>query len=287
MYAKIFRQIYDGTLAADWQVMVVFQQLLILSDQHGVVDMTPEAIARTTNIPLDIIRHGLTKLAEPDPYSRTAKNEGRRIELLDPARPWGWQIVNHRYYRDLISRADRNEKRRIEIAEQRQVKKVTKLSMSQSVANVPHTDTDTDTDTYTDTDKRLKTLKTLAQKEFCASSFEEFWKRYPRKKSKGQAKKAWLKIKPDEQLVALIFAKIEQAKKSGDWQKEDDTYIPYPATWLNAQGWEDEHVERQDNSITAHNLRLINQGCKRDDHRTKADIQCGDNRLGSGIPPKD
>ena len=283
MYAKIFRQIYDGTLAADWQVMVVFQQLLILSDQHGVVDMTPEAISRITNIPCDIISHGLIKLAEPDPYSRTAKNEGRRIELLAPSRPWGWQIVNHRYYRDLTSRADRNEKRRIEISSQRQAKKVKKSNMSQSVLNVPHTDTDTDTDT--DINKRLKTL---AQKEFCASSFEEFWEQYPRKKSKGQAEKAWLKIKPDEQLVARIFAKIEQAKKSGDWQKDGGAYIPYPATWLNAKGWEDEYAERKDNSVTAHNLRLIKQGCENeDDAKAKANVQRGDNRLGSGISAKD
>jgi len=40
-----------------------------------------------------------------------------------------------------------------------------------------------------------------------------------------------------------MIAKIEQAKKSEDWIKEKGKYIPYPATWLEAKGWEDEELE--------------------------------------------
>ena len=70
--------------------------------------------------------------------------------------------------------------------------------------------------------------------------FEVFWKAYPKKKSKGQAEKVFAKINPDEQLLATMLATIERAKKSEDWQKEGGQYIPYPATWLSAKGWEDE-----------------------------------------------
>ncbi len=70
--------------------------------------------------------------------------------------------------------------------------------------------------------------------------FEVFWKAYPKRKSKGQAEKVFAKINPDEQLLATMLATIERAKKSADWQKDDGQYIPYPATWLNAKGWEDE-----------------------------------------------
>jgi hypothetical protein len=73
----------------------------------------------------------------------------------------------------------------------------------------------------------------------CAS-FGTFWNRYPKKKSKGQAEKVWIKIKPDEQLLVTMIAKIEQAMKSEDWIKKDGQFIPYPATWLNAKGWKDE-----------------------------------------------
>lgn len=70
--------------------------------------------------------------------------------------------------------------------------------------------------------------------------FEVFWMKYPRKKSKGQAEKAWAKIKPDELLCNRILDALERAKNSTDWTKDGGMYIPYPASWLNAKGWEDE-----------------------------------------------
>ncbi|NPV80709.1 MAG: hypothetical protein HPY52_10615 [Firmicutes bacterium] len=71
--------------------------------------------------------------------------------------------------------------------------------------------------------------------------FEQFWTAYPKKRSKGQAEKAWAKLQPDEQLVETMLAAIERAKTSEEWRKEGGRYIPYPATWLNAKGWEDDY----------------------------------------------
>jgi hypothetical protein len=73
-----------------------------------------------------------------------------------------------------------------------------------------------------------------------SAAFVRFWDSYPRKKSKGHAERAWLKIKPDEQLAASIIAGVERAKTSADWLRDDGQFIPHPATWLNARGWEDE-----------------------------------------------
>lgn len=73
--------------------------------------------------------------------------------------------------------------------------------------------------------------------------FDEFWAKYPKKRSKGQAERAWVKIAPDDTLFAQIIEGLERAKRSRDWIKESGRYIPYPATWLNAKGWEDEHEE--------------------------------------------
>jgi len=74
------------------------------------------------------------------------------------------------------------------------------------------------------------------------NGFACFWDAYPKKKSKGQAEKAWSKIKPNEQLLATMLAKIEQARTSVEWTREGGQFIPYPATWLNAKGWEDEYT---------------------------------------------
>ena len=81
------------------------------------------------------------------------------------------------------------------------------------------------------------------------TQFELFWQAYPKKKSKGQAEKAWLKIKPNEQLLEAILSTIEQAKTSVDWTKDGGQFIPYPATWLNAKGWEDEYGKQGDGAV--------------------------------------
>jgi hypothetical protein len=73
--------------------------------------------------------------------------------------------------------------------------------------------------------------------------FDAFWKAYPRKMSKGQAERAFVKVNPDEQLLATMLAKIERAKTSGLWADGNKRFIPYPATWLNSKGWEDEIPE--------------------------------------------
>jgi len=109
MYAKLFRQMYHGTLATDgpWEALVTFQQLLILADKDGVVDMTQKAIARETTIPLEIITQGIDVLEQPDPESRTPDEDGRRIVKLSEHRNWGWRITNYSKYRQLQREEDR------------------------------------------------------------------------------------------------------------------------------------------------------------------------------------
>ncbi len=71
--------------------------------------------------------------------------------------------------------------------------------------------------------------------------FALFWQAYPNKKSKGQAEKAWNKMPLTEILFTLIMSKLTEARSSPDWTKDNGQYIPHPATWLNAKGWEDEY----------------------------------------------
>lgn len=117
MYGKVFRQMYDSTVATNWKALVTFQQFIILADADGVVDMTPEAISRYTNIPLEIIQEGIAELSKPDPKSRSKTSEGRRIALLEPEREWGWYLINYEFYanlrtRDEVRTANRERKRR-------------------------------------------------------------------------------------------------------------------------------------------------------------------------------
>lgn len=70
--------------------------------------------------------------------------------------------------------------------------------------------------------------------------FDEFWEAYPKKRSKEQAYKAFIKIKPDADLLAKMLEKIELFKNTVEWQKDNGQFIPYPATWINQKRWEDE-----------------------------------------------
>ena len=120
MYGKIFESMYDGTLAADWKAMVTFQQLIVLADYNGIVEYTPAALSRRTGIPLDIIEHGIKKLEEPDEWSKSPDEEGRRICRMAEHRPWGWYIVNYDEYKAIASRAEEREKARLRKQKQRE-----------------------------------------------------------------------------------------------------------------------------------------------------------------------
>ena len=43
--------------------------------------------------------------------------------------------------------------------------------------------------------------------------------------------------------IETLLEAIEKKKRSQDWLKDGGQFIPYPATWLNAGGWEDEETE--------------------------------------------
>lgn len=67
--------------------------------------------------------------------------------------------------------------------------------------------------------------------------FGEFWKVYPRRVGKGQARKAYAvaikKIEPCDLLTATYVAATA-------FSKIDPKFIPHPATWLNGERWADE-----------------------------------------------
>jgi len=70
--------------------------------------------------------------------------------------------------------------------------------------------------------------------------FDEFWSLYKRKIAKADARKAWAKLSGEQQLMA---AKAISAHCQYWEAKEIELeFIPYPATWLRGERWEDELV---------------------------------------------
>lgn len=105
---------------------------------------------------------------------------------------------------------------------------------------ISRTDTVTDTVTLTDTYTDTGTNPPCPQKGECGEGFEKFWEIYPKKSGRQNAKKAWDKLCPDEELRKTIFEALKKQKKLPQWNKENGQYIPYPAKWLEEKRWEDE-----------------------------------------------
>ena len=86
----------------------------------------------------------------------------------------------------------------------------------------------------------LNNSKENIKESFDSDLFNKFWEAYPKKKSKGNVEKWFYKNKPSEELVNTMIDKINLLKETEQWKDKDGQYIPYPTTWLNAKGWEDE-----------------------------------------------
>lgn len=93
--------------------------------------------------------------------------------------------------------------------------------------------------------KSNKNKKKNSTTKSSASGFVDFWAVYPKKKAKEAAKKAWDKLRPDEELRSVILQAVQDQSASPDWKKARGQYIPYPATWLNNRRWEDEQPEQR------------------------------------------
>lgn len=87
-------------MCGKWPDTGVWVCLLTLSDKFGHVDVSPRYISSVTGIPEADLLECIARFMAPDSESRTTNDDGRRLELLDPSRPWGWKIINFQKYRD-------------------------------------------------------------------------------------------------------------------------------------------------------------------------------------------
>ena len=100
-YAPLFSSLTTGTLCGRWPDIGLWPIVLSLKDRYGVVDVTPDYLSRVTGLPLEEVVACMARFCEPDPYSRSDAEEGRRLVLLDPEhRNWGWRVVNSGLYRE-------------------------------------------------------------------------------------------------------------------------------------------------------------------------------------------
>lgn len=238
MYGKIFASMFDGTLGTKgpWQALVTFQQMLVLCDDHGEVDMTPEALSRRTTIPLEIITIGLAALQEPDPDSRSPEEEGRRIVRLSDHRAWGWRIVNYAHYRAIRSKEERREYMREYQRERRVAGDDGRKHLSTPVNNVTQA---VSSKQYAVSRKhKAKTTTTSADAERDTddpAGFAACWSAYPKRaggNSRAQALKAYrARLASGASPADLLAGTQRYAAFVRQTGKEGSEYVKQAATF--------------------------------------------------------
>ena len=69
-------------------------------------------------------------------------------------------------------------------------------------------------------------------------AWDAFWMLYPRREAKKDAMKAWSQI--NARAHVPILTAVTEWRRIWHAQGRDSRTIPYPATWLRGERWEDE-----------------------------------------------
>ena len=120
-YTKLFGSLIGSTLwrTDDKCLKIVWITMLAMANKHGEVMTSIPGLADFAKVSLEECLTALKTLKEPDQYSRTPDNEGRRIEDI----PGGWRILNFLKYRDTMDEDDRRAYFREKQREYRSAKK--------------------------------------------------------------------------------------------------------------------------------------------------------------------
>ena len=73
-----------------------------------------------------------------------------------------------------------------------------------------------------------------------SDEFEVFWVAYPKKRSKRDAWRAWQQTTDRRPSLIDVVTKIGCLSITRQWVDNNGQFIPHPATWLRADGWDDE-----------------------------------------------
>lgn len=140
-YTKLFGSLIGSTLwrTDDKCLKIVWITMLAMANKHGEVMTSIPGLADFAKVTLEECLEALKVLKEPDQYSRTPDNEGRRIEDI----PGGWRILNFLKYRDTMDEDDRRAYFR---EKQREYRKKKQTCKSPSPSPTPSAD-DTGTPT--------------------------------------------------------------------------------------------------------------------------------------------
>lgn len=109
-FAKLFSSITDSSIWAEPDpIRIVWITMLSMADQYGDIFASELGLANRARVDVTVVEAALLKFQQPDKYSRTKANNGKRIEVIEG----GWRLLNYEHYRELRSQEDRKERNRL------------------------------------------------------------------------------------------------------------------------------------------------------------------------------
>jgi len=185
---------------------------------YGHVDAASTGILNRCGMEMDgAAMAALARLGDPELASRSQKNEGRRMIRVDG----GFLILNYEDYRAKDHTA----------AERQRRYRAKKASKSNGVTLRNDTSpsqpvTQAEAEAYKDPKPTV-----------CKCRFEEWWKGYPTKVKKKEARKKWKAKRLSEKADMLIADVANRVANDDQWMRG---FVPHPTTYLNGERWNDE-----------------------------------------------
>lgn len=101
IYTKLFSSILDSSIWGEpHPTRLVWITMLAMADEFGIVHASAGGLARRAVVTPEECKRALETLEAPDIESKSQEWGGRRIEPVDG----GWQILNHKRYREIRTR---------------------------------------------------------------------------------------------------------------------------------------------------------------------------------------
>jgi hypothetical protein len=121
-FTKLFGRIIHSTIwQEDHPTRVLWITMLAMADRDGMVHATIPGLANAARITIKECETGLTKFQQPDRYSRSKVDEGKRVREVHG----GWILINYETYRALMSAEQQRESARIRQQRWRKSRSVT------------------------------------------------------------------------------------------------------------------------------------------------------------------
>lgn len=232
-FIKIYEQIIDWEWFKKTDTLCLFLYLLVKANYKD-TDLCGKTIKRgqiVTSLPKISTDTGLTIRQVRTSINRL-KSTG---ELTDESSSQGRLITIIKY--DMYQNATGNVTGKRQTNDRQNDRQTTDKTTDKTTACIEYIES---IENNRNVEQYRNILPPVLKDDFIEKSFATFWTCYPKKRSKPDALRAWKKIKPDPALADEIMTGLQKWSESYDWMKDNGRYVPYPASWLNNRGWEDD-----------------------------------------------